>query len=108
MQYVAVSAVGRVGERRKREEEEGGGGRRREEEGGGGRRKREGEQGVRGEVNFCDQENIKLTDQKVGKCLSQDLVKERLCGVGYVAKEVHNKEILTTAVVHQGKQNTAK
>ena len=110
----------------RREEEEGGGGRRREEEGGGkrrrgeegggrgrreeegGGRKREEEGGVRGEVNFCDQENIKLTDQKVGKCLSQDLVKERLCGVGCMAKEVHNKEILTTAVVHQGKQNTAK
>ena len=73
-----------------------------------GGRKREEEGGVRGEVNFCDQENIKLTDQKVGKCLSQDLVKERLCGVGCMAKEVHNKEILTTAVVHQGKQNTAK
>ena len=55
MQYVAVSAVGRVGERRREEE---------------------GEQGMRGEVNFRDQENIKLTDQKVGKCLSQDLVKK--------------------------------
>ena len=93
---------------RRRREEERGGGRKREEEGGRGRRKWEGEQGVRREVNFCDQENIKLTDQKVAKCLSQDLVKERLCGVGYVAKEVHNKEILTTAVVHQGKENTAK
>ena len=87
MQYVAVSGVGRVGERRREEE---------------------GEQGMRGEVNFRDQENIELTDQKVGKCLSQDLIKKRLCGVGCMAEEVHHKEILTTAVVHQSKENTAK
>ena len=84
-------------ETRKRREEEG------EEEGG---------QGVRGEVDLLSVINKTshrvLTDQQVCKCLSQDLVKERLCGVGCVAEEVDHKEILTAAVVHQGKENTAK
>ena len=67
---------------------------------------------MRGEVDFLSvihkTSNHVLTDQQVGKSLSQDLVKERLCGVGCVAEEVHHKEILTAAVVHQGKEKTAK
>ena len=76
------------------------------------RREEEGEQGVRGEVDLLSvinkTSNCVLTDQQVCKCLSQDLVKERLCGVGCVAEEVDHKEILPAAVVHQGKENTAK
>lgn len=99
---------------RKKERRKGGQGVRERRGGrkGGEERRKEGGQGDEEEIDLLSvinkTSNCVLTDQQVCKCLSQDLVKERLCGVGCVAEEVNHKEILPAAVVHQGKENTAK
>lgn len=49
-----------------------------------------------------------LTHQEVGECLSHDLIKKCLCSTRCEAKEVNDKEILATAVVHEGKECAAK